>query len=200
MNLKDCGVAQPNNAVVCGATGDKGAMSFQVLTPIRFVLRCRIGGRSPARRTQRKTEMEVMNVASSFGASVVIAASCVLNWTVGIGLYQNFVVIPSWFASPPASFARINQYGSSEVRFWIPMQSITVLALIGALVVGWNDPVHKPLIIAALVLYLVAIAMTAAYLAPRIVRWGKVSPPNGGHRSLWRRQIGGWFCLGFGRA
>ena len=121
-----------------------------------------------------------MSLASPFGATVLIAASCVLNWTVGIGLYQNFVVIPSWFANPPAPFARINHFGSSEVRFWIPMQSITVLALITALAVGWNDPVHKPLIIAALAFYLDAIGMTGAYLAPKIVRWGKMSPTNGG--------------------
>ena len=107
---------------------------------------------------------------------VLIIASLLLSWMVGIGVYQNCVVIPSWFEAPPASFARINQYGKTEIRFWIPMQILTVCTLIAALLVHWHEPARRPPVLAALLCYLVAVAVTAAYLAPRIVAWGKIGP------------------------
>jgi len=112
----------------------------------------------------------------TMGQFVLISAGLLMSWMVGIGLYQNCVVIPSWFRDPPASFSRINQYGKSELRFWIPMQALTVLALIAALFAHWNESTRRLLLLGALTCYFLTVAVTSAYFAPRIIAWGRMNP------------------------
>lgn len=100
---------------------------------------------------------------------VLIAASLLLSAATGIGLYRHCVVIPSWFREPPASFASINQYGKSEARFWVPLQAITMLALVVSLLIHWHEPARRALIVAAFACYLIVAAVTAVYFAPSMI-------------------------------
>jgi len=118
------------------------------------------------------------------GTLVLIATSFLLSSVTGIGLYQHCVVIPAWFREPPASFASINQYGKSEVRFWVPLQAITMIALVVSLLMHWREPARRALIVAACACYLVVAAVTAVYFAPRIIAWSKMNPDGAASREL----------------
>jgi hypothetical protein len=137
--------------------------------------------------------------ALSFAKIALVAAGFLLSSMVGIGIYQNAVVIPTWFENPPASLARVNQYGRSELRFWIPLQAATLICLILALVAVWRQPARRTLLLTTLTCYIAVAAVTALYFAPHIVEWGKMDPSgapslqlkSAGHRWLmlsWIRQ------------
>lgn len=130
---------------------------------------------------------------------MLIASGFLLSCMVGAGIYQHAVVIPTWFENPPASFAKINQYGRSELRFWIPLQTATLICILTALVLVWRRPMARNLILAALGCYVVVAVTTALYFVPNIVSWGTMDPGgaptpqlrSAGHRWLmlsWVRE------------
>jgi hypothetical protein len=109
------------------------------------------------------------------------------------------VVMPSWFKAPPASFVKVNQYGGAEARFWAPVQGLTFLALLLALILNWNDPPRRTLLLVALSCYVLVAIATAVYFAPKIIAWSRMNPGGvatkellaEGHRWLalsWIRQ------------
>ncbi|MDB4940264.1 MAG: hypothetical protein JWO40_689 [Candidatus Doudnabacteria bacterium] len=104
---------------------------------------------------------------------VLIIASFLLVTVVGIGMYQSIVVMPTWFANPPVSFGKINQNGTMEKNFWIALQVATVLVMVTALVLNWNNPERRMLILLAGICYIVTAILSGAYLAPKIIEWGK---------------------------
>src|SRR5262249_34303702 len=150
-------------------------------------------------RASRRRDMSTVTDSLVPSTLVLIVANFLLSTVTGIGLYQHCVVIPAWFREPPASFARINQSGKAEVRFWAPLQALPLLALVVSLLLHWHEPARRVLLVAACACYLVVAAVTAVYFAPRILAWGKI-PPDGatsgelraaGHRWVlwsWMRQ------------
>jgi hypothetical protein len=154
-----------------------------------------------------------MSTAFASSQLILIGAPLLLSWMVGIGFYQNSVVIPNWFNNPPASFAKINQYGKAEIRFWVPMQAITLFALVATLLVQWHEPARPAWVIAAFACYVFSVAITAAYLAPRIIAWARIGQggvvsegfaEGFGAAGNWWRALSWRFvvahCRGFGRA
>lgn len=130
---------------------------------------------------------------------VLMVATFLLISVSGVSLYQALVVMPSWFKAPPASFAKINQYGGSEARFWAPAQGLTFLASLLGLVLNWNDPPRRTLLLVALSCYVLIAITTAGYFAPKIIEWSRMDPSGiaspellaEGHRWLalsWIRQ------------
>jgi NADH:ubiquinone oxidoreductase subunit 2 (subunit N) len=124
----------------------------------------------------RGKETDAMSSSLSFGRLALIAACFLLSSMVGVGIYHHSVVIPSWFENPPESLKRINQYGESELRFWIPLQAATLVCLVLALAAAWRQPTRRALILAILGGYVAVAAVTALYFAPQIVEWGKTNP------------------------
>jgi hypothetical protein len=95
-----------------------------------------------------------------------------LGTVTGAGLYQLIAVMPTWFSSPPASFSGIG--GKRDRAFWIPLQTLTLLALAFALVMNWGIPERKsPLLLTLGCNVLVWIA-TGVYFVPEILRFMKM--------------------------
>jgi len=112
----------------------------------------------------------------TFDRVILMVACFLLTAMVGIGVYQHAVAFPFYLENPPASFSRINQYGKSEVRFWVPVQAATLIFLILSLIAVWGQTDLRKLILATIGCYLIVAAATAIYFAPAIIAWGKMDP------------------------
>src|SRR6516225_5754613 len=80
------------------------------------------------------------------GNATLIASSFLLSCMVGTGVYQHLFVMPSWFEESPVSFKKINQYGKAEVRFWGPLQGLTLASMLLAFLECRHDPARRTLI------------------------------------------------------
>jgi hypothetical protein len=105
------------------------------------------------------------------GNATLIASSFLLSCMVGTGVYQHLFVMPSLFEESPVSFKKINQYGKAEVRFWGPLQGLTLASMLLAFLECRHDPARRTLIVAAGVGYVaVAGATTRHWLGLSWVR------------------------------
>ncbi len=90
----------------------------------------------------------------------------------GGGLYEEIVVGPVWSASPPASFALIQEpEGLSLTSFWIPFHIIANIFLILALVLYWKEKRPRNLLLVALGLYALIRIATFLYFVPEITEF-----------------------------
>ncbi|QYR22425.1 hypothetical protein KZ483_05455 [Paenibacillus sp. sptzw28] len=97
----------------------------------------------------------------------------------GGGLYEEIVVAPVWSASPPTSFALIQEPGGlSLTSFWIPFHISANIFLVIALVLNWQNIKQRHYLLAVLGLYIVIRAATFAYFAPEIIAFQNI-PPEG---------------------
>lgn len=94
-------------------------------------------------------------------------------------MYETFVVMPVWVASPPDSviaFYRLNaanpQFAlNAGPRFWMFMTPFVGLSAIAALFSGLRTrPEHRKWRIAGTVLALVVVVATFAWFVPNIIR------------------------------
>lgn len=122
-----------------------------------------------------------------------------LGTVTGAGLYQLIAVMPAWFSSPPASFSAIG--GKRDRAFWIPLQTLTLLALAFALYLDWGIPERRsPLLLTLGCNVLVRIA-TGVYFVPEILRFTKMpknAPSTAELVARGRRWLGmqwGWILL-----
>ena len=126
----------------------------------------------------------------------LVLLGLLMGTVAGAGLYQMIAVMPSWFASPPASFAAIG--GKRDRLFWIPLQTLTMLALAYALVANWGIPERKGPLLVTLGCNALVWTATGVYFVPEILRFMKMpkdSPANEVLRARGRR----WLRLQWGR-
>ena len=126
----------------------------------------------------------------------LVLLGLLMGTVAGAGLYQLVAVMPGWFASPPASFAGIG--GKRDRSFWIPLQSLTMLALAFALVVNWGIAQRKGPLLGTLACNALLWIATGVYFVPEILRFTKMpkdSPATEELRARGRR----WLRLQWGR-
>jgi hypothetical protein len=103
----------------------------------------------------------------------LVLLGMLMGTVAGAGLYQLITVMPTWFASPPASFAGIG--AKRDRMFWIPLQTLNMLALLFALVMNWGIPGRRsPLLVTLGANVLVWIA-TGVYFVPEILKFTKMA-------------------------
>lgn len=116
----------------------------------------------------------------------------------GGGLFEEIVVAPVWSASPPASFALIQEpIGLSLTSFWIPFHIAANIFLVIALVLNWQNRIRRNYLLIVLAIYLVIRVATFAYFAPEIIAFentpaqGPYSPELEARAERW--TIRSWF-------
>ncbi|MFK7693022.1 hypothetical protein [Paenibacillus sp. HJGM_3] len=88
----------------------------------------------------------------------------------GGGLYEEIVVSPVWSASPPTTFALIQEpNGLSLTSFWVPFHIAANILLLLALILNWPNRTKRTYLWVVLGLYLVIRVVTFAYFAPEII-------------------------------
>jgi hypothetical protein len=105
---------------------------------------------------------------------LVTSATFLLAVIFFAGIRERIVNIPKWFANPPASFDIIRQQAKGASRFWIPLQFLFLVALIGALITNWTQKGVRTLMLVGTALFLIAIVLTAAYFVREIMYFSKI--------------------------
>lgn len=133
-----------------------------------------------------------------FGTYILVLVNLLFGAVTGIGFYQLLVVMPQWFTSPPASFARINANGDAEISFWIPSQIALLIALIVSLIFSWSMLRRRNFIFIAFGCYILVWIVTAIYFAPTIIEFGQM-PTDAPAAAELTSRANMWLNLQWGR-
>lgn len=109
--------------------------------------------------------------------SLIIGSFC-LSVIAGAGIFQALFVMPAYFRSPPASLEAMQ--ADKSFLFWIPLQLVTLLALIVGLVSSEGDD-RMTAIWVATGCYVVCWVITGIFFIPGVVAFNKVDttgPPS----------------------
>ena len=129
---------------------------------------------------------------------VTLAAALVLAAIMIAGLYTAAVVVPSWFASPPASFARIRDDGPGTRLIMVGQLVLTVL-LCTALVLNRRAPARRNFLLAAFGCYLLVWIASGVYFVPELFAFIN-TPADAPLTAELTARTGRWATLNWGRA
>lgn len=84
-------------------------------------------------------------------------------------VYAHVVFFPPYLSALPASSVLVNgPYPLHDGYFWMLIHPLAILSLLVALVVNWKIPARRKLITVPLIVYVLAIAVTALYFVPEL--------------------------------
>src|SRR2546428_3698294 len=93
---------------------------------------------------------EVFSMETNLAQWSLILLCFSLAGSFGGGLYEHIVLTPIWSASPRSSFAIIQRgTGVPLQRFWIPVHAAITGFILWALLLTWNDPTVRRLLLIA---------------------------------------------------
>lgn len=133
----------------------------------------------------------------TMGTIILMIATFVFIFGIATGIYEHAFVMPAWFKSAPQSFALISEHDSIGKKFWIPLQILTLLSLVLALIFNWGNPTRRMLLIIPLVVYVFVATVSGAYFAPKILAWGKMDTAEAFSQAL-TDQSQHWLTLSWG--
>jgi hypothetical protein len=94
---------------------------------------------------------------------------------IGGGFYESIVLTPLWSKSPPLSFSIIQPgAGVPLQRFWIPVHVAITLCIILALVLTWDEPAVRHLLLVALVSYIVMRVWSGLFFIPEMLAFQQI--------------------------
>ena len=97
----------------------------------------------------------------------------------GAQVFETFVIIPKWSASPPESFHYFKgKYAMDLKTFWIVIHSLHEITFILAIVFCWKLPVRNALLILFTIHFFVR-AWTIIYFAPNIMEFQRIANEGG---------------------
>jgi hypothetical protein len=126
--------------------------------------------------------------------SLIVGCFC-LSAIAGVGIFQALFVMPAYFESPPASLAAMQQ--DKSFLFWIPLQLVTLLALITALLSS-EGAERMTAIWVSTACYVLNWAITGVFFIPGVIAFNKVDttgPPSAELAERGRR----WLRRSWGR-
>lgn len=114
-------------------------------------------------------------------------------------VYSHIVYFPVYLSSLPDSAVLVNgPHALHEERFWLLIHPLAVLSLIISLALNWKTRARRKLIIIPLVVYLLAIVVTALYFVPELQNF-QASPNMNVSRADWYARGQRWQYLSWGR-
>jgi len=94
----------------------------------------------------------------------------------GAQLFETFVLIPKWTASPPESFQLFKgKYGIDLKSFWIWAHSIHEITFILAIVLCWKITLLKNWLIVLFLAHFAVRVWTLLYFAPDIIGFQQIA-------------------------
>jgi hypothetical protein len=143
-------------------------------------------------RLQDRLEREGYEMKNKFAFLTLFITVLLFGVLNGGGIYEEIVVAPVWSASPPTSFALIQEpSGLSLTSFWISFHIAANIFLVIALVLHWQNKRRRDYLLVVLGLYLIIRIATFAYFAPEIIAFentpahGPFSPELEARAKLW---------------
>lgn len=103
--------------------------------------------------------------------SLIVGCFC-LSVIAGAGVFQALFVMPAYFASPPGSLSAMQN--DRSFVFWIPLQLVTLLSLVVALVSSEGD--RRAAIWVSFACYVVCWVITGVFFIPGVVAFNRVDP------------------------
>lgn len=106
-----------------------------------------------------------------------LAISTLLYFMInGAQLFETFVLIPKWTASPPESFQLFRgKYGIDLKSFWICSHSIHEITFILAIVFCWKIMLVRNWLIILFLVHFAVRVWTLIYFAPNIIEFQKIA-------------------------
>jgi hypothetical protein len=104
---------------------------------------------------------------------VLIVGCLTLSAIAGAGIFQALFVMPAYFAAPPASLEAFQN--DRSFVFWVPLQVVSLVALIAALVSSDAGSRMTAIWVSA-ACYLVNWVITGIFFIPGVVAFNKVDP------------------------
>lgn len=84
-------------------------------------------------------------------------------------VYAHVVFFPPYLSALPASSILVNgPYPLHDEYFWTLIHPLAILSLIISLALNWKFPVRRKLIAIPLIVYVLAIVVTAIYFVPEL--------------------------------
>lgn len=99
----------------------------------------------------------------------ITAATVLLAVIFFAGVRERVVNIPRWFADPPSSFEVIRHQAKGAQQFWIPLQLLFLIALIGAFITNWSHAGVRTMMFIGTAAFLLVIILTAVYFVKEIM-------------------------------
>jgi hypothetical protein len=97
----------------------------------------------------------------------------------GAGAFETAVIVPVWTSDPPASLAMFQgEYGLDFKTFWIAAHSIHEITFIAAIILNWNIPQRRKVLLVVFVIHVALRAWTITYFAPTIISFQEMMPSN----------------------
>ena len=114
-------------------------------------------------------------------------------------VYSHIVYFPVYLSALPDSAVLVNgPYALDDARFWLTIHPLAILSLIISLVLNWKIRARRNLIIIPLVIYLLAIVVTALYFVPELQNF-QASPNSNVSRADWHARGQRWQYLSWVR-
>ncbi len=95
----------------------------------------------------------------------------IILWGTLLGgiAYSHLVYFPVYLSALPDSAVVVNgPYGLQEARFWSLIHPLLILSFIFTLILNWQLPARRKLILISFTVYLLVIAITLLYFVPEL--------------------------------
>lgn len=114
---------------------------------------------------------------------------------VGGSVYSHIVFFPVYLSALPDSSVLVNgPYALHEERFWLMIHPLAVLSLIISLALNWKLRARRKFIAIPLIVYLLAIVVTALFFVPELQNFQN-SPNLNISRAEWSARGQRWQYL-----
>ena len=114
-------------------------------------------------------------------------------------VYSHIAFFPSYLSDLPRSATLTNRpYPIRDASFWTLIHPFAILSLIASLLLNWKIPARRKLISIPLIVYLLAIVVTALYFVPEL-RAFHDSPSSGLSAADWYARGQRWQHLSWTR-
>lgn len=132
--------------------------------------------------------------------NIALMVSIILYGTLLGGIvYAHLVFFPPYLSSLPHSAVLVNgPLALHDEYFWMLIHPLAILSLIVSVVLNWKQKPRRNLIAIPLVLYLLALVVTALYFVPEL-RAFKSSPGSGVSAAEWFARGQRWQHLSWTR-
>ena len=125
---------------------------------------------------------------------ITILAYFMMN---GAQLFETFVIVPKWTASPPESLQLFKgSYGLDLKTFWITCHVIHEITFILAIVYCWKLPFVRNWMLILFLVHFAVRVWTLTYFAPNIIEFQKIANSSGTGDGLLRRVLA-WKALNY---
>ncbi len=132
---------------------------------------------------------------SKFGTYSLFLTIILWGTLLGGIAYSHLVYFPVYLSALPDSAVVVNgPYGLHEARFWMLIHPLLIVSFILTLVLNWQSPTRRKLILITFTVYVLVIATTLVYFVPELMAFQR-SPESNVAAAEWLARGQRWQML-----